>query len=35
MGIHLSDRVENIVAKGGIALYKQISPFPTMFLKAV
>ena len=35
MKIQLSDSVENIVGKGEIARYEQISPFPTMFSKTV
>ena len=34
MGIQFSDWVENIVGKGEIASYEQISSFPTMFSKA-
>ena len=34
-GIQLSDCIENIVGKGEIARYAAISPFPTMFSKAV
>ena len=33
MGIHLSDRVENIVGKGEIARYKQFLLFPQCFQK--
>ena len=36
MGVQLPAGVENIVGKGGeIALLRAISPFPTMFSKAV
>ena len=33
MGIQLSDLVENIVAKGEIALYEQFLLFPQCFQK--
>ena len=35
MGIQLSAEVENIVGKGEICSLRAISPFPTMFSKAV